>query len=158
MKTGLIVFTLLFMTAGNVFPQVSLESFNKDWNITAEKLKTDLKDKKIIEKDVKGRNIISHEDLLDNMKVRVDDIFNKEGQLIMKTIGILSSEKDYKTLFDIFKNDAVKRYGSKFIQKTAEGKNLLIWQPDENTRVYMHYGGFMVQYNIMKNLKPKTGK
>jgi hypothetical protein len=158
LKAGLYIFVLLFALAGNLFAQVSLDDFHNEWSTTPEKLKTILHDKKVVENKAKGLMMFSHEDVLEKIKVRVDYIFNKEGQLTAKTIGILSNEKDYKPLFDIFKNDAVKRYGSKYLQKLIDGKNSLIWQPDPNTRIFMSYGGFMVQYNILKNVKPKKAK
>jgi len=157
LKSVLIIFVLLLAYAGGVFGQVSMDSFNKEWSLTQQKLKEDLKGKKIVENKAKGLTILTFEDVLDNFQVRVDYTFNKEGQLTAKTITNSFGERDYKPLFDIFKNDAVKRYGSKFTNKILKGKNSLIWQPDENTRVFMIYGQLMVQYNILKNLKPKSG-
>ena len=156
MKAGLLTFVLFFALAVNASGQISLESFNKDWSITQQKLRDDLKEKKIVENKAKGLTILTYEDVLENYKVRIDYTFNKEGQLTAKTITNSIGEKDYKPLFDIFKNDAVKRCGSKNTHKLSKGKNMLIWQPDENTRVFMIYAQLMVQYNILKNVKAKS--
>ncbi|NWF51350.1 MAG: hypothetical protein HXY49_12505 [Ignavibacteriaceae bacterium] len=139
MKSSKLVLFLLFLFSIETSAQFSIEAFiDEPLDKNFKEAKIQLADKKIEEKPAMNFVGISYYEWFDPFSLKISYLFDDEGKQKGKALrNGKENEDDAMKLFEIFKKQLIKKFGSNISENNMMGMTMLQWKGVEKYTVML---------------------